>query len=399
MKKHWICASLIACLCFTSCKKDDDVTATNDTTQQTTTLKTEVKTHYADLVMATYHDSYEEAVKLQTAINTFVDNPTEANHTAAKNAWLAAREPYGQTEAFRFYDGPIDDADGPEGLLNAWPLDEAYIDYVEGNATAGIINDTKNYPTIDAALIESLNESGGETNISVGYHAIEFLLWGQDLSAPSEKKSGQRAYTDFVTGDKGTASNQARRGTYLKVCTEQLVKHLKNVHDEWAMSGAYRTTFLALDNDVALQKIFTGIGILSKSELAGERIFTAYDNKDQEDEHSCFSDNTHRDIILNAQGIQNVYTGTYTKVDGSVLSGKSLSDLVKATNESLNTATLNLIDESVKNSESMSVPFDDAISTDGTNVLKTVTSLQSAGDKIAEAAKSLNITINTGLPE
>lgn len=397
MKKRWIYASLIACLCFSSCTQDDCCAPLPQETS--TTLKTEVKTHYADLVMATYHDTYEEAIKLQTAINTFVDNPTEANHTKAKNAWLAAREPYSQTEAFRFYDGPIDDADGPEGLLNAWPLDEAYIDYVEGNTTAGIINDLKNYPIIDATLIESLNESGGETNISVGYHAIEFLLWGQDLSAPSEKKSGQRAYTDFVTGDKGTASNQARRGTYLKVCTEQLLKHLKSVHDEWAMNGAYRTTFLALSNDEALQKIFTGIGILSKSELAGERIFTAYDNKDQEDEHSCFSDNTHRDIILNAKGIQNVYTGTYTKVDGSVLSGKSLSDLVKTIDENLNTTTLNLIDESVKNSENMSVPFDDAISTDGTNVLKTVTSLQSAGDKIAEAAKSLNITINTGLPE
>ena len=61
----------------------------------------------------------------------------------ARKAWLAAREPYGQTEAFRFYGGPIDDAKGPEGRINAWPLDEAYIDSVKGKAGSGIINNRK----------------------------------------------------------------------------------------------------------------------------------------------------------------------------------------------------------------------------------------------------------------
>ena len=72
--------------------------------------------------------------------------------------------------------------DGPEGLINAWPLDEAYIDYVEGDPAAGVVNDPDTYPTIDAELLTSLNEQGGEANISTGWHAIEFLLWGQDLS-------------------------------------------------------------------------------------------------------------------------------------------------------------------------------------------------------------------------
>src|SRR5262249_13653052 len=143
-------------------------------------LKQSIKENYANMVFASYEDAYNEAVKLQTAINTFVATPTATNLEACKTAWKAAREPYGQTEAYRFASGPIDAEDGPEGMLNAWPLDENYIDYVSGDAAAGIINNVTGFPTIDIALIESQNEQGGEANISAGYHAIEFLLWGQD---------------------------------------------------------------------------------------------------------------------------------------------------------------------------------------------------------------------------
>jgi putative iron-regulated protein len=43
---------------------------------------------------------------------------------AAKEAWLTARQSYGPTEAYRPYGAPIDDDNGPEGQLNACPLDE-----------------------------------------------------------------------------------------------------------------------------------------------------------------------------------------------------------------------------------------------------------------------------------
>ncbi|MEM1044453.1 MAG: imelysin family protein, partial [Bacteroidota bacterium] len=140
--------------------------------------RAEAVSAYADIVAASYQDSYDAAVELDQAIDAFVEAPSEAGLEAAKEAWLTAREPYGQTEAYRFANGPIDDADGPEGLLNAWPLDEAYIDYVEGDSDAGIINRPEDFPTIDQQLILDLNEQGGEENVSAGYHAIEFLLWG-----------------------------------------------------------------------------------------------------------------------------------------------------------------------------------------------------------------------------
>lgn len=361
-------------------------------------LKAEAINTYAEIVYASYEDSYDTAVTLQAAINEFVANPSAETHQAAKDAWLAAREPYGQTEAFRFYGGPIDDEDGPEGLINAWPLDEAYIDYVEGNETAGIINNLEDYPEINAELLESLNEAGAEENISVGYHAIEFLLWGQDLSANG---NGERPYTDYVV-DGGTAANQERRAQYLTTAADLLVQHLSEMKEAWAPhADNYRAQFVAQDPDTALQAILTGIGVLSKSELAGERMFTAYDNQDQEDEHSCFSDNTHRDIINNAQGIANVILGAYTRPDGSTVRGTSLIDVVKAADPTLATEISALASNSMAGVNAIPTPFDQAIiaAEQRPLVLEAVYGLQDQGDKLAEVASALGIVVNTGLPE
>ena len=60
------------------------------------------------------------------------------------------------------------------------------------------------FPEITAEALTAANEEGGETNISTGWHAIEFLLWGQDLSATGP---GARPATDYTT-----APNAERRG-------------------------------------------------------------------------------------------------------------------------------------------------------------------------------------------
>lgn len=366
--------------------------------------KQAIKENYANIVFASYEDAYREAVKLQTTIDNFLANPSQPGLDACKTAWKNAREPYGQTEAFRFANGPIDAEDGPEGFMNAWPLDENYIDYVRGMDMAGVINDPATYPVIDAALLESLNEKGGEANIATGYHAIEFLLWGQDDPNTALKTPGNRPYTDYLkTG--GTAANQERRGQYLKTVIDLLVDNLGAVKDEWDVtkSGNYRATFLAMDNNKALQNILTGIGTLSKSELAGERIFVALDNQDQEDEHSCFSDNTHRDIIMNAQGIRNVYTGTYKTVNGNTISGTSVKDLITEINPTLATEMNTMSDDVMAKTQAIPVPFDNALTleTVGGNgpIMQTVTALKAQGDKIVEIAGALGITVNNELPE
>ncbi|WP_299798990.1 imelysin family protein [uncultured Maribacter sp.] len=374
-------------LLFVGCSSDDDTPAeviVDETIDRSTVL-----TNYADLVLANYQAAMVDAEALKVAIDAFVATPTEDNFNVAKEAWLTSRESYGPSEAFRFANGPIDtgDTEEIEGYLNSWPLDEAYIDYVEGDLDAGIINDTDNFPSLTKELLTGENGNGGEENVAIGYHAIEFLLWGQDLTAPSENMAGQRVYTDFV--DDGTAENQNRRRAYLAIVADLLTDHLQVVIDEW--TGAYKTTFLALDEDEALDNIISSIAELSRSELAIERIAVALQNQDQEDEHSCFSDNTHRDIRLNLDGVVNVYTGSYGNVNGN-----SLQDLITEADADL-AAELNALLATAETEVDATLdPFDLAIvdgesSVEGAKVQTAVQALVAFGDKLLEAKVALDI--------
>lgn len=389
MKKFFILTAVFA-VALTSCKK-----------KKVESLEREYQETVAKIAYANYNDAYLTAVSLRESINVLVEAPSQSTLDAAKAAWLEAREAYGQTEVFRFQEGPIDDANGPEGLINAWPLDEAYIDYVDGNATAGIINDVS--LTITPELLENANENGGEKNISVGYHAIEFLLWGQDDANTALMTPGNRPFTDFVTDGSGTAANQERRGTYLKICADLLVEHLAYVKNEWAENGNYRKSFLSMEANDAVDKILTGMGILSKSELASERMFVALDNQDQEDEHSCFSDNTHRDVILNAQGIYNLYFATYTTIDGEVVSGTSIQDILAKAEKKKEEDYTTVFEETIEAVKAVPAPFDYALTqeTIGGNgpIMTAVRKLQNQGNEIANLAADLDLIISTDLPE
>ena len=379
---------------YNSEAKKDDGSCTYDETDPLAAQKQQVKETYANMALAVYEDAFMACQELQTACDAFVNNPSASTHQAAKQAWLDSREIYGQSEIFRFAEGPIDNAsDGPEGLINAWPLDEAYIDYVDGAPNSGIINNTTQYPDINIQTRVTANENGGETNISLGFHAIEFLLWGQDFNAGS---AGQRPYTDFVTDGSGTASNQARRGQYLMVCCEVLLEGLDQVKTAWATGSTtnYRAEWLAMENGDALRKMFNAIKAMSGFELSGERMFTAYDNQDQEDEHSCFSDNTHRDIALNAQGIGNLYKGEYTRKSGVQMSGYALEDLVGQVNATKNSEFLALRGATTSKIAAMYIPFDQAIvlPAERPKVYEAVLALQAEEAKILEIAAEFGIT-------
>jgi len=296
----------------------------------------------ADIAYALYSDAYDTAIALQDALKYFAQTPSQDAFDQAKRAWLIAREPYGQTEVYRFRLSPIDstnykDEDGPEGAINAWPLGEALIDYVQegtdfGAAQLGITEHQTNIPypaknlinssvPITAELLALSTSASDERDVISGYHAIEFMLWGQDLnrdgSADTQGKrdlstsgrlpnsGGQRPLTDFTT-----SPFAKRRHQYLQLITKKLVEDLRQVVDAWA-PGAQ----------------------------AGERLQIAYTSSSQEDEHSCFSDNTHRDVWLNAKGVANSYYGQYhgydSTLDGNAnqtqraISGYGISDLIQ----------------------------------------------------------------------
>ncbi len=327
---------------------DDDSQAWDEPSQLDDALET-----YADIVFTSYQDSLASAEALDEAIAKFVAEPSQEGLDAARQAWLDAREPYLQTEVFRFYEGPIDNEDdGPEGLLNAWPLDENHIDYVEGKPGSGLINDT-DFEISKQSLAEQ-NEKGGEKNIATGYHAIEFLLWGQDMS---DDGPGDRPYTDYLTDDDATAENGDRRADYLSTVSALMLDHLQSLVEAWdpETDGNYRAAFVTGGMD-SLEKIVTGMIVLSGFETGGERLRTALDLKDQEEEHSCFSDNTHRDMWGNAKGVQNVYLGQYGDVEGV-----GILDLVKQADAELADELETMIAASVEAAAELEPPFDQEI--------------------------------------
>ncbi|MEM0977457.1 MAG: imelysin family protein [Pseudomonadota bacterium] len=305
--------------------------------------KADVLDTYADIAEAKYADSLTTAKTLQAAVDAFLAAPSAEGLQAAKTAWLAARVPYQQTEVYRFGNAIVDDW---EGKVNAWPLDEGLIDYVDASyggpsdenefAVLNVVANpsfTLSGETIDASSItpalleETLHEADGvEANVATGYHAVEFMLWGQDLNGHGTG-AGNRPWTDYAASDECTNGNCDRRGEFLKAATDLLVSDLEWMAAQWVEGGDARAAVMA-DEDAGISAMLTGMGSLSYGETAGERMRLGVMLNDPEEEHSCFADNTHNDHFYNGVGIQNVYLGSYTSVDGTVIEGPSLSDLV-----------------------------------------------------------------------
>ena len=300
---------------------------------------------YADIAQAGYEDARDTAGTLKLAIDALLAEPTEGNLRAARAAWIAARIPYMQTEAYRFGNAIVDDW---EGKVNAWPLDEGLIDYVaEAYGTespenelylANVIANTaitiggKKLDTAKitkALLAEDLQEAGGvEANVATGYHAVEFLLWGQDLNGTGPGNGAQPA-TDFDT-KKCTGGNCARRAQYLRTVTDLLVDDLAWMAEQWKEGGEARKAVTEASEKAGLTAVMTGLGSLSYGELAGERMKLGLMVHDPEEEHDCFADNTHASHFFDALGIRNVYLGTYRRADRSLVAGPRVSDLVRA---------------------------------------------------------------------
>ncbi|WP_137046155.1 imelysin family protein [Pseudolabrys sp. FHR47] len=321
-----------------------------------------VLTTYADIALAGYEDSLVAAKALDAAIKSLIANPSKKALDTARAAWKAARIPYMQTEVYRF-GNPIVDA--WEGRVNAWPLDEGLIDYVDAKYgkesdknplyAANVIANKKLTVVgkeVDASQItpellsEVLHEAGKvEANVATGYHAIEFLLWGQDING-TDAGAGTRPYTDFDM-KKCTGGNCDRRAKYLAVASALLVADLEEMVANWRKDGAARKNLLDGEPKAGLATILKGMGSLSYGELAGERMKLGLLLHDPEEEHDCFSDNTHVSHLYDAIGIRNVYLGTYKRSNGKVIKGASIAQLVAAKDAALDREIKGKLDATV----------------------------------------------------
>jgi putative iron-regulated protein len=338
---------------------------------------------YIDLAFKSYEKAADDAKLLQAAVDAFLDAPSDDTLKAARQAWLAARPAYLKTEAFRFYGGPID---AVESEINAWPVNEAYIDSVRGKADAGLVNDPS--VKLDVDTLEGLNQKQDEADVTIGWHAVEFLLWGQDESATGP---GNRPYTDYIAGQASTD----RRRQYLKLVTHQLAKELHDLEESWEFEEAnsYANAFKALPPREAVGRMVNGLAILAGYELMSERMGVALDSGDQEDEQSCFSDSTKSDFVYDLVGIRQVWTG-----DTEDKSRAGLNDLVKAIDPALATQ----VDTALANAEiriaALGDPWDQVLAAPKGSPARlaaedAVTALQHLGDAFSAVGKKLGVLV------
>ncbi|CDX22959.1 conserved exported hypothetical protein [Mesorhizobium sp. ORS 3324] len=332
-----------------------------------TDAKAVIKT-YADIALAKYEDSLTTAQALDKAVDALIAKPSSETLNAAREAWKAARVPYQQTEVYRFGNKIVDDW---EGRVNSWPLDEGLIDYVaktygtesDENAlfTANVIANKEieiNGKKVDASkltpefLSGTLQEAGSvKANVATGYHAIEFLLWGQDLhgAAPG---AGERPFTDYDLKN-CTGGNCDRRAEYLKSASTLLVSDLQEMVNDWKQNGAARKNLIEGEPNAGISTIFTGMGSLSYGELAGERMKLGLLLHDPEEEQDCFSDNTYNSHLYDTVGIRAAYHASYKRLDGTVVSGPSVSDMVKAADPAIDKELSDKLDVTVAKMEAI----------------------------------------------
>ncbi|SJN15857.1 imelysin family protein [Psychrobacter sp. JB385] len=460
-----LAATLAGLLMVSGCTKQTNEDTTADVTTQSNVQSTEttddtalsavdkaytdrLMISYANMAHAAFKDSLDTAKALQVAIDTYVATPTQANLDAAKAAYKMARQPYSQTEIFRFDEGfvtpndkrAIASVDSWEGQINAWPLDEALIDYVsdtyegEYSSKDNIINSQsitvgsvkQDTSTITPELLAEMNEIGGsEANVTTGYHAIEFMLWGQDTNGVKEG-AGNRPVSDYVTqagqctsGDmvNEDASICERRGAFLKAAAQLLVNDLTAMEAEWQpeRDNTLRSDLMARKYDNGLRQVMYQMGSLALGELASERMQVAFVTGSTEDEHECFSDLTHLSYANNARGIQNVFNGSYRTVAGKTVGGYGVKNYLADTGNQEAAEKLaadfikveNAFNVIVEKGEKEGIKVDQMIATVGQAskqgisaeeqnirrgwIEKAITSLQELTDGIENAAKAVGI--------
>jgi putative iron-regulated protein len=383
----------VSCVVVSACSSSSP----SSSSPVTAAMTSAVLDTYATNLYSAYSDAVTDENAFAQQVATFLANPTEDALADSRTAWLASRAHYMLTEGARFYGGPID-AEPPanggyEAEINSWPLDEAYVDYSTDPATGviddtmGLVNTPSALPMITVDAVDALNAQGGDDNISDGYHAQEFLLWGQALQAVGP---GQRPATDYMPG--GPRPNVDRRSEYLTVVTQGILAHLTAVRDAWAPGAAYRTQFVQ-GGLASVALALDGLGRMSKGELAGQRIDAPYTSKSRRDQHDCFSSDTLTDYLRDAQGLEDIYLGTYGTNDGP-----GFDTLVTAANPGIDSQLQTQLQTSVTAMAAIPGPFEQAIVGDDSDAGRTairavVASLRAQGDQFAQAAAALGQTI------
>lgn len=338
---------------------------------------------YAALAFETYSAAHADTLKMRAALAALLAAPSAQSLSDARAAWMAARASYARTEAFRYYNGPVD---GAERRINAAPINPAYLDSVAGKPNAGLINDTAVPMSLETIVLR--NQATGTDDVTTGWHAIEFLLWGEDRSATGP---GMRPHTDYVAGQ----GNNDRRRAALTAMTDLLVNDIANVVAAWAPEREnYRSSLASMDPRNVIGRAFHGIVVLAGFELGTRRIGRSLDSGDERDETSRFSDNTLADFTNDLRGLRNVYFGSSTGAAG----GAGIDTLVAAADAALNTRVVAALTAAENAVAALDAPFDRILASPANSPARVkaeaaVMALQDLAESLRAAGNKLGLLV------
>jgi predicted lipoprotein len=317
-------ASLALVIALNACSKGD---TNEDPTADPLADKAILSSFVDDVILDTYQDLADQSAALQAAVMNLVASPSEENFQAARQAWVAARVPWEQSEAFLF--GPVDTY-GYDPALDSWPLDHAGLD-----AAIAAYNNIE-LDSVDPSL--------------KGFHAIEFILFGYDRSKTLSKLTeAEKNYLEALA-------------THHKNVTARIVKAWKEGLNENAAFATRLKTAGETDNDLypstqaAIEEMLEGmVGIAD--EVANNKIAQPFDQQDPNLVESQYSFNSLEDFQNNILSIRHVWQGSRS---GSAAAA-SLSARVQASDSPLHAEVENAIDTALAALKAVPDPFRSAI--------------------------------------
>lgn len=226
-------------------------------------------------------DASQTAQTLDSQLASFMYHPNPMSQAEIQQAWRLAYNSFLHSLIFSYL--PIQDP--PEwqsqrigyrhllGQLDSWPIEGGYIDYIQGYPFSGIVNDLT--LEIDEDSIRSQHGFTDPTNASLGYHALEFMLWGnsgkrsahdffpQENTAPIPVNDAEITAEPLADSSSnlldGSSSDNAliqvevpeiklqnhnRRRQYTQLLIELLQKDLHRIQRRWEPSSGYYAQLL-----------------------------------------------------------------------------------------------------------------------------------------------------------
>ena len=183
-----------------------------------------------------------EIEMLQSSIVMLTGQATNENLSLSKKTWLDAHSAYELTTLHRYFAMQLLEEQNSLALMqiqyqiNHWPIIPGYIDYVNGYPDSGIVHDIN--VNLDVSSLREQHGTFDVSEVTLGFHVIEFLLWGDDNDAvprPADEFDAVLELTPKET-ESGYSLEQLsnnRRRVFLSIATDTLVKDFQALQSLW----------------------------------------------------------------------------------------------------------------------------------------------------------------------